>query len=91
MKEMPRMYEMTLSGLIRVGSSIFAREDANWMVIKVQAYDNEPEIIINPKENFESKLHYYSQAYNEDLTLKNNENIKIIDYDFTVYIQEIIY
>lgn len=79
---MMKMYEMTLSGLVRAGASIHAKEDAKWMVIKVQAYNNEPEIIINPKTNFDSKLHYYSQAYNENLTLKSNTNIKIIDYNF---------
>lgn len=84
------MNEMTLSGLIRLGTSEYAKEDANWMVIKVKAFDNEPEIIINPKGNFDSKLQYYSQAYSEDLTLKNNPNIKIVDFDFIEDIQDAI-
>lgn len=76
------MYEMTLTGLLALGNSDVAKYDANWMVIEVQAYDSEPEIIINPKENFQSKLDYYAQAYGEDLRLKANTSIKIVRYDF---------
>lgn len=35
------------------------------------------EEIINPRENFECKLEYYKKAYNEDLTLKAFNQIKI--------------
>lgn len=76
------MNEMTLQGLLRMGRSIYAQEDAKFMLIVVKAEGSSPEIIINPKENFESKLAYYEKAYNDDLTLKNNPNIQIIDYDF---------
>jgi MinD superfamily P-loop ATPase len=76
------MPEMTLSGLLRMGNSEFAINDANWMIIVIDGVGVAPEIIINRKENFNTKLDYYSKAYNEDLTLKANPNIKIIDYDF---------
>ncbi|UNY40030.1 hypothetical protein KLEB273_gp082 [Bacillus phage vB_BauM_KLEB27-3] len=76
------MNEMTLQGLLRMGRSIYAQEDAKFMLIVVKAEGSSPEIIINPKENFESKLAYYEKAYNDDLTLKNNPNIQIIDYHF---------
>ena len=82
------MYEMTIEGLLRLANSQFVREEANWMIIEVKAFDNEPEIIINPKENFQSKLDYYAEAYNNDLTLKSNSNIKIINYDFAITIQD---
>ncbi|GLO66237.1 hypothetical protein [Oceanobacillus kimchii] len=82
------MNELTLEGLLRLGSSEYVKEDANWMIIEVKAFNNEPEIIINPKENFESKLEYYSNAYNEDLTLKSNSNIRIVAYDFAEAIQD---
>lgn len=81
------MNEMTLSGMIRLGTSVFVEEDAEWFIVKVKVYDSEPEIIINPKANFDSKLHYFSKAYNEDLTLKGNSNIKIIDFDFVEAIE----
>jgi len=35
------------------------------------------EEIINPRENFEAKLEYYKKSYNEDLTLKSFNQIKI--------------
>lgn len=76
------MYEMTLSGLLRAGNSEYARSIAKWMIITVAGIGNKPETIINPNDNFESKLNYYANAYDEDLKLKANPNIKIISYDF---------
>lgn len=39
-----------------------------------------PEIIINPWENLEYKLDYYKKAYNDNLELVHNNEIKIIDF-----------
>lgn len=41
-----------------------------------------PELIINHKDNFDSKLDYYKGAYNEDLTLKSFNKIKILDFAY---------
>ena len=41
-----------------------------------------PEIIINESENFDSKLTYYKKAYNEDLTLKAFNGIRIMGFTF---------
>lgn len=41
-----------------------------------------PELIINHYSNFKSKLAYYKKAYNENLELKANNEIKIIDADW---------
>ena len=38
------------------------------------------EIICNTYENLDKKLEYYLKAYNEDLTLKTFNKIKIIAY-----------
>lgn len=75
------MNDMTLQGLLNLGNSSYAK-DAQFMMIKLLAGDSAPEVIINPQKNFESKLSYYEKAYNEDLTLKNNPSIRIIDFDF---------
>lgn len=40
------------------------------------------EIIINEYPNFDKKLEYYKKAYNEDLTLKAFNKIKIIGFTF---------
>lgn len=42
----------------------------------------EPEMIINPKENFDGKKAYYEKAYNENLELNTFNKIKILDYQF---------
>jgi hypothetical protein len=76
------MNEMTLEGLLRLGNSHYAKHDARFMIVEVEVEGASPEIIINPKENFEAKLNYYAKAYNEDLTLKTNPNIRIVRYDF---------
>ena len=39
-----------------------------------------PEIVINSKENFEDKLDYFKKAYDENLMLVNNPNIRIIGF-----------
>lgn len=41
-----------------------------------------PEIIINERENFESKLRYYKTAYDENLYLKACSGIQIVDIAF---------
>lgn len=39
-----------------------------------------PEVIINQTANFEAKLEYYQNAYNDDLTLRSYPAIKITGY-----------
>lgn len=41
---------------------------------------DEPEIIINPRDNFEEKLEYYKKSYNNDLILKACKDIKITNF-----------
>lgn len=40
------------------------------------------EVIINPRENFESKLEYYKNAYNDDMILKTYDGICITKIDY---------
>ena len=40
------------------------------------------EIIINPAENFDLKLEYYKQAYDENLNLKGVEGISILGFTY---------
>ncbi len=42
----------------------------------------EPEYIINTKVNFKAKQKYYDTAYDDDLCLKANKEIKILFYKF---------
>lgn len=47
------------------------------------------EIIVNPIENVDSKLEYYKNAYNEDLTHKHANGIKITSFSFGKTMSEI--
>jgi hypothetical protein len=48
----------------------------------------EPEIIINPAENIQGKLEYYKYAYNDNLTLKSYDRIRIVGFTFGNSIDE---
>lgn len=62
----------------------FARaKNEQWEYIGVEIQMEgfpESEVIINPHENFDAKLTYYQKAYNEDLTLKAFNGIKIVNF-----------
>lgn len=42
-----------------------------------------PEAIVNYKSNFEEKLKYYDEAYDDNLVMIRNENIKIVSFGFS--------
>lgn len=52
------------------------------VVVTVPSCEN-CEIIINPRSNFDSKLEYYKKAYNDDLTLKSFNQIKITNFFYS--------
>lgn len=76
------MNEMTLKALLAQGKSYFAECEADYLVVWVTGNATQPEMIVNPVENFKEKLDYYAKAYNEDLTLKANPKISIKHYAF---------
>lgn len=76
------MNDMTLKGLLNYANSHWGKNVAELLVLEIKLYDSEPEIQVNPKANFETKLKYIEGAYNNDLTLKTNSNIKIVSYEF---------
>ncbi|QJI52416.1 hypothetical protein [Psychrobacillus phage Perkons] len=49
-----------------------------YIKVEMDGFDTD-EILINSYENLHSKLKYYTDTYNEDLTHKH-ANIKIVDY-----------
>ena len=51
------------------------------VLISMQGFEKS-ELIINRKENFDTKLAYYKNAYNNDLTLKTFNGIKIVDFAY---------
>lgn len=52
-----------------------------YVAVKIQTINHtQPEIIINGRDNFEKKLNYYKNSYNEDLVLKSYNGIRIVDF-----------
>lgn len=59
------------------------KQDKKYVGVKIQMQGFlKPEIIINENENFDSKLDYYKKAYNEDLTLKTFNGIRIVGFTY---------
>ena len=64
--------------------------NAKYLGIKVQLEDKSySEVIINERKNFGFKWGYYAETYNEDLTHKHNEKIKIIGFTYGNTFEEI--
>ncbi|AGK97423.1 hypothetical protein [Clostridium pasteurianum] len=58
-----------------------SQQDKKYVGVKIQMQGfPKPEIIINENENFDSKFAYYKKAYNDDLTLKTFNGIKITGF-----------
>lgn len=59
------------------------RSNANFVGVKIMngadGSNVGPEYIINPRENFEAKYQYYLNAYDDDMCLKANKAIRIVD------------
>lgn len=47
------------------------------IIVKMEGFQS-PEIIVNTNVNFDKKLEYYKNSYNDDLTLKAFNGIKIL-------------
>lgn len=50
-----------------------------FMLVVLNEETNYSEMIISQFEYLEQKLNYISNAYDEDMRLKNNKNIRILD------------
>ncbi|HID0768197.1 TPA: hypothetical protein ACXDAZ_002727 [Clostridium botulinum] len=58
-----------------------SQQDKKYVGVKIQMEGfPKAEIIINENANFDSKFEYYKRAYNEDLTLRSFNGIKIIGF-----------
>ena len=56
--------------------------------IDMQGFDH-PEIVINRKGNYEDKMNYYENAYDDNLILKAYNGIRIIDYTYADTFEQI--
>lgn len=59
------------------------KDNTNFMVIGIEMPDLEShELIVNHKSNFEEKMKYYDSAYDENLIMIRNRDIKIVSFIF---------
>lgn len=66
---------------IMLAEMTLAIRDGKGFQIKVLAPGfSAPETISNPPGNVKAKRDYYAQAYNDNLELKSNPEVKIISY-----------
>ena len=69
---------------------IASKRGIKYIGVKIQMQGfPKPEIIINENENFDSKFAYYKKAYNEELTLKTFNGIKIVGFTYGNSFEEI--
>jgi len=69
-----------LQDLERVIQSAY-NENHEYMAVLISLPgQEEPELITNKIGSMKSKLKYYKDNYNDDLTLKHNPNVKIVGY-----------
>lgn len=72
------MAALTKKGLVDKFAKAIENGD-NYIGIKVSLQNApEPEIIINPATNIQSKLEYYQKAYDDSLRLLHCKDIRII-------------
>ena len=59
------------------------KDDTNFMVIRIEMPElKSHELIVNHKSNFEEKMKYYDSAYDENLIMIRNRDIKIAAFMF---------
>ena len=69
---------LTIKDLERVFKTAY-EDRVNYVAVKIEMQGfSEPEVIINHRDNFLDKLDYYKKSYNDDLSLKSFNGIRII-------------
>lgn len=81
--------KLTLKDLENVFNAAI-KYNEKYIGVSIQAPDSsKSEIIINSRENFEAKLSYYKKAYNDDLTKKTSNEVKITGFIYGCNFAEI--
>lgn len=73
---------MTMNAMLKDYESVQEEVDYNFLIVFVSVDGAKPEMIVNPRENVDAKMVYYRSAYDNDLRLKANPKIQIVDYQF---------
>lgn len=74
--------DLTLDGLERCFNEA-VNEDAEYVAVQIEM-DGFPsdEVIINHKQNIDTKLEYYRKTYNEDLEHRYDPGIRIVGFAY---------
>lgn len=68
----------------------YINNGAEYIGVFVKAHNlQEPEVIVNPKENLSKKLEYYLNAYNNDMRLNSLHSIQIVAISPCVYLEDL--
>lgn len=68
----------------------YMNDGAEYIGVFVKAHNlEEPELIVNPKENLSKKLKYYLKAYNDDMRLNSLHSIQIIAISPVIYLEDL--
>lgn len=82
---MPNNKPVNMQELVELYEDIKGQTDFKYLVAVVKTpAASAPEIIINPRENFEGKVAYYMNAYTNEGHLKNNPDVKILGIAFSM-------
>ena len=83
--------EFTMKDLENIFDYAVSNEDSYiGVLIQMEGFEA-PELIINRKVNFNSKLEYYKKTYDENCNHKFANGIKIIDADCSDYMDNLGY
>ena len=75
---------MTLTDLIKMLEKAKEQKLDISIEVTVEGQEN-TEIIMNRNASIDNKIIYYKETYNEDLTDKNNENVRIVGISMGEY------
>lgn len=83
------MNTISLVDLLKTGEE--ALKNNAYFYVQVMAFTEVPELILNPVQNIEGKLDYYQRTYDENLKMKANPMIKIVDYGYVTELKQLKY
>lgn len=68
----------------------YINDGAEYIGVFVKSHNlEEPELIVNPKENLSKKLEYYLKAYNCDMRLNSLHSIQIVAISPCIYLEDL--
>ena len=76
------MRKVTMGLFAKDYEAVLNEAEYDYLVVYVSVDGATPEMIVNHKDNVPAKMVYYRSAYDDNLRLKANPKIQIVDYQF---------